>query len=343
MSTLIDSDFDDGQDVETGLGLGADVPDPPQVLSKDGPKEDEIEIVVQPDAPPADRGRPTADDLPTDDGAGADDEAASYSKRVQERIKKETARFHAERRAKEDRERQLSEAAERLKAMIRENNQLKEMVEGGEKVLISEHTGRLMGEIEKAKAAYREAHEAGDVNGVLAAQDLIAKANAKLVQAEAHQTRPLPRMSEEEIERLYRPAPQAPQPDPRALEWTERNPWFQRDEVMTYVAMATHKKLVAEGVDPQSDEYYNQIDSEVRKRFPEKFQNSQQQQTARRRESVVAPPSRQSVAGGGTRTRVVLSESQVKLARRLGLTPEQYASQVAAESRTQGEWVHGKS
>jgi len=342
MSTLIDSDFDDGEVVE-GLGLGADLPDPPQAL-KDGPKEDEIEIVVQPDAPPADRGRPTADDLPTDADPGADDEATSYSKRVQERIKKETARFHAERRAKEDRERQLNEAAERLKALVRENNQLKEMVEGGEKVLISEHTGRLQGEIEKAKAAYREAHEAGDVNGVLAAQDLISKANAKLVQAEAHQARPLPRMNEEEVERLYRPPPSAPAPDPRALEWTERNPWFQRDEVMTYVAMATHKKLVAEGVDPQSDDYYNQIDSEVRKRFPEKFQNSQQQQqTARRRESVVAPPSRQSVNGGGSRTRVVLSESQVKLARRLGLTPEQYASQVAAESRTQGEWVHGKS
>ena len=337
MSNLIDSEF---EEAEEGLGLGEDRPEKSKELVVSDDK-DNIEVVVKDDTPEPDRGRPTADEMSVDDDDGQEDEATAYSKRVQERIKKETAKVHAERRAKEDRERQLLEATNYIKTLIRENTQLKDMVESGEKVLISEHTGRLQGEIERAKATYREAHEAGDVQGMIAAQEIIAKASAKLAQAEAHQPRPLPRTDETEAERFYRQAQGVPQPDPRAAEWAERNPWFQRDEVMTYVALATHRKLLSEGVLPNTDEYYNRIDTEIRTRFPERFKGAQRAEP-RRRDSVVAPPSR-SGGGGQNRTRVVLTESQVKLARRLGLTPEQYAAQVAAERSGQGEWVHGKS
>lgn len=342
MSNLIDSEFEEGTEPEEGLGLGADKPEGMKdlVVSND---DKDIEVVVKDDTPEEDRGRPSADEMSIDDDDDQEGEAAAYSKRVQERIKKETAKVHAERRAKEDRERQLLEATNYIKTLIRENTQLKDMVESGEKVLISEHTGRLQGEIERAKAAYREAHEAGDVQGMISAQENIAKASAKLAQAEAHRPSALPRTDENEAERFYRQAQGTPQPDPRAAEWAERNPWFQRDEVMTYVALATHRKLISEGILPNTDEYYGRIDAEIRTRFPERFKsNNNRPNEPRRRDSVVAPPSRNG-GGGQTRTRVVLTESQVKLARRLGLTPEQYASQIAAERGTQGEWVHGKS
>jgi hypothetical protein len=336
MSTMLDTEFENDAEIEA-LGLGADKPEPAKELATG---TEEIEVVIKDDKPEEDRGRPTADEMSTDDG-GSEDEASSYSRKVQERIKKETAKVHAERRAKEDRERQLLEATNYMKTLIRENNQLKEMVEGGEKVLVAEHTGRLQGEIAAAEAAYREAHEAGDVNGMMAAQKNIAKATAKLTQAEVHRTRPLPRVEEAEAERFYRQAQAVPTPDPRAAEWAERNPWFQRDEAMTYMAMAAHRQMVANGIDPTSDDYYRGLDTEMRKRFPEKFKGDQRTEP-RRRESVVAPAGRSS-NGASSRTRVVLTESQVKLARRLGLTPEQYASQVAAESRGQGEYIHGKS
>lgn len=342
-NSLIDEDFEEvgdnlpdfGEDSTEGLSEAQ------KHLNAKLPSEADIEVVVKDDTPDEDRGRPTADNL--EDKDEPEDEAQSYSKRVQERIKRETAKVHAERRAKEDRERQLSEAANYIKNLIRENSQLKDMVESGEKVLISEHTGRLRSDIERAEAAYREAHEAGDVNGQLAAQRAIASATAKLTQAETHVSRPLPRTQESEAERFYRQQPVVT-PDPKASDWAQRNPWFQRDEVMTFVAMDTHKRLVSSGVLPDTDEYYRQIDAEVRRRFPERFKSSQTQQPSgqpRRSQSVVAPVARGS--GPTARTKVTLTETQVRLARRLGLTPEQYASQIVAESSGSGEWVHGKS
>lgn len=338
-SSMIDQPFEDEDD---DLLL----PEPDDKAGAD--KEDEavgakvdVEIEVVDDTPLADRGRPTADNLTDDDDNLT--EAEKYSRKVKARIDKETAKTHAERRAKEERERQLNEAAELARRLIQENNHLKGLIENGEKVLVTEHQGRLDGQLATAKAAYREAHEAGDVNGMLAAQETIARVASQMERLTTHQAQPLPRMDEaRELQRLNPTPTQSHEPEPEAKAWQDKNKWFGRDEIMTSFAMGLHSHLVnREGILPTDGKaYYERIDSEMRKRFPERF--PQAQGTApRRTETVVAPATR---SGGGRVTRkVTLTESQAKLARRLGLTLEQYAEQLAAEGGASKEYIHGKS
>jgi hypothetical protein len=335
---MIDQEFLE-EDDDLGLPTGDFKEDEPKDNAPPAAEGIDVEIELVDDTPEKDRGRPTADNLSDDD---TETEAEKYSKRVKARIDKETAKTHAERRAKEERERQLDEAAQLARRLIQENNHLKGLIENGEKVLVTEHQGRLDGQLATAKAAYREAHEAGDVNGMLAAQETIARVASQMERLTTHQAQPLPRM--DETRELQRLAPQQRQnePEPDAKAWQEKNKWFGRDEIMTSFAMGLHSHLVnREGILPTDGQaYYERIDSEMRKRFPERF--TQAQGTApRRTETVVAPANR---SGGGRVTRkVTLTESQAKLARRLGLTLEQYAEQLAAEGGTSKEYVHGKS
>lgn len=337
--SLIDTDFDVDDDIFSPAPVEKEVPQ--KEVVQELPAAEEIEVAVVDDTPDEDRGKWTADKVPTE-GAEEEDEATKYSRKVKERIGRETAKTHAERRAKEDRERQLAEATDFARRLIQENNQLKGMIESGEKVLITEHQGRLEGQLASAKAAYREAHEAGDVNGIVAAQENLAKLAAQLDRLTTHRANPLPRMEEREVERFVAPRQvQQAQPDPKAVEWQKANTWFGRDEGMTAYAMALHNRLVnQEGVLPDQADYYNRINTEMRTRFPERF--TRERETApRRTETVVAPASR---TGSGKITRkVTLTETQVKLARRLGLTAQQYAEQIVAESGGSQEWTHGKS
>lgn len=332
---MLDQEFE-VEDVVKDDDLGL----PPPADTPPAKYEGDIEVDVVDDTPEEDRGKWNADRTPTDDEE--EDEATKHSRKVQERIKRETAKVHAERRAKEDRERQLAEAAELARRLIQENNQLKGMIESGEKVLITEHQGRLESQLSSAKNAYREAHEAGDVNGMISAQENIAKFTAQLDRLTTHRANPLPRMDEKEVERFTAPpAPRQAAPDERAIEWQKANTWFGRDEGMTAYALALHKRLVnQEGVLPDRQEYYDRINAEMRMRFPERFPR-ENGSAPRRTETVVAPASR---SGSGRVTRkVTLTESQVKLARRLGLTAQQYAEQLIAESGNSQEWTHGKS
>ena len=336
-NSMIDAPFEDEEDFVHDFSDKDDgLPGDEKITKKEPSEKEEIEIELVDDTPAQDRDKWTADKTPTEDG---EDEAASYSRKVQERIKKETAKVHAERRAKEDRERQLNELSEFSKRIIQENNQLKSLIENGEKVLVTEHQGRLEGQLAAARAAYREAHEAGDVSGMIAAQENLAKLAAQQDRLSTHRVEPLQRMDEQrELQRFV--APQQPQVDQRALEWKEQNGWFGRDEVMTAFAMGVHQQLVnREGIDPRSADYYNRINSEVKKRFPERFQ-SENRQAPRRNDPVVAPAGRS--GGGNARRKVTLTETQARLARRLGLTLEQYAEQFAAENGNTTEgWTHG--
>lgn len=334
-NSMLDQDFEEGE----GFVFPDDPPQHEEV--KEVPlnlKPEEVEVVIEDDTPEADRGMPTSDTFVA--APDEDDEAESYSKKVKKRIDRETAKFNNERRAKEERERQLQELADFSKNLIRENTRLKDMVENGEKVLVNEHTGRLQGELDRAKAAYREAHEAGDVEGMIAAQENIAKATHLMQQASQHQVRPISRTEEKEIDRFVQ-RPQ-PTPAPEAMEWAARNTWFGRDDAMSAVAIAKHKALISQGVSPDSGEYYRQIDSEMRMRFPDRFPKQERNQ-ARRTDSVVASVSRGAAPNAGGRMKVTLTATQVRLATRLGLKPEQYAAQLAAERNNEGDWTHGRS
>jgi hypothetical protein len=307
-------------------------PEPKEVdLSKDKP---EIEIVVKDDTPDKDKGKWVAD--PEKDGDPEivpDDEAKQYSDKVRERISKLTARSHAERRAAEERARERDEAVKLAKRLIAENNQLKEVVEGGEKALIGEHRARLEGSLAQAKAAYREATEAGDTNGVIAAQENMAKAIAQMERLSAHRPQVLPRENEDVS--FVPVQPTGPKVTDKAEAWQAKNPWFGAEgyEPMTNLALGLHQRMVAEGQKPDTEEYFNRIDKEIRTRFPERFkQSAQATQPNPQRRPIVAAPTRQS--GNGQRKVVQLTESQVRLARRLGLTTQQYAEQVAAEQES---------
>lgn len=331
-NSLLDADFDNDEDdfaLEPNFGKEEPEPKVTDVADKDEPSELVVEIVD--DTPEADRDKWNADKLSTDKDEDEETEAQAYSRRVKERIAKETAKVHAERRAKEDRERQLNELSSFSKKMLEENNRLKALIENGEKVLMTESTGRIDGQIAAAKAALHQAIEAGDVAGQIAAQENLAKYSAEKDRIGTYRPQAIPRSDEKELERFTAPVQQqqAPQPDERALAWREQNKWFQRDEAMTAFAMGLHSQLVnREGIMPQGETYWNRLDSEMRKRFPEKFSNSRGE--PRRTDNVVAPAVR-SNSGKVTR-KVTLTSSQVQLARRLGLTVEQYAEQLALES-----------
>lgn len=319
--------------------IEVDIGSKPEGKEKAEDKTDQLDVIIKGDD---DIGsaeeKPVGDDLPTDE------EIKSYSKNVQKRISQLTERFHSERRQREDLDRRYQDTSKlndesiaHMRRLIAENNQLKELIENGEKVLIGEHKGRLEADLAQAKAAYREAHEAGDTAGIIAANEKLARLAAQIERVGDRRFQPLQKQDEEEFIKTLRPQqqqPQQPKPTDKALEWYKRNDWWARpgSEAMTNFALGLHQQLIQhEGVRPDTDEYFSRIDEEVRKRFPERF-NSAPRRTA----SNVAPVSRQSGQDRQRKT-VQLSESQVRLARRLGLTPQQYAEQVALEQDANGK------
>lgn len=328
-NSLIDTDFEDDDDDLLSPEFGGD---------DESPKG--VEVEIQDDTPEEDRDKWHADKTPTDYTPEEESEAEKYSKRVKARLSKETARWHAERRAKEDRERQLAEAVRVAERLIQENNNLKGYIENGEQVFMTEHQTRVESQITAAKLALREAHEAGDINGQIAAQENLARLAAIRERAAAHTPQRLARADNQELNRLVQPVQQQPQPEPEALEWQKKNKWFGRDEAMTAYAMGLHQQLVSrEGILPSDGkEYWSRLDQDLHRRFPEKFQNGNG--APRRNDVVVATGGRSSGAAGQRRT-VTLTESQANVARRLGLTPQQYAEQLVAEQgNTTGEFIH---
>lgn len=288
------------------------------------PKE-EVEIEIADDTPPADKGKWVADD--EKDGPPEtveEEEIKQYSRQVQDRIKKLTARVHAERRAKEALAREHEEATRLISTYLNENNQLKDIVESGEKVLMQEQAGRLQASLEKAKQSWKKAYEAGDDDGMIAAQEEISNLSAQKQMLAGRRVQPLPRQQ---------PPQRAPQPTSEALEWAAKNPWFGKDEAMTMYTQALHKDLVVnKGVAPDTKEYWDALNGDLRKRFGDRLGVKEEEKPVeepRRKKVPVASAQRNS--SGGSR-KVALTESQVRLARRLGITPEQYASELLKES-----------
>jgi hypothetical protein len=175
-------------------------------------------------------------------------------------------------------------------------------------------------ELDAAKKAYREAYDSGDTDRVLEAQERLT--DAKMKADKVKNFRPAPVQEEEYV---VQTAPQAqPQirPDPTAQQWQQENQWFGEDEEMTSLALGLHERLKREGVVISSQEYYRRIDDTIRKRFPEKFEAEPEERTEKRTKpsSVVAPATRSTSS-----KRIKLSLSQQNIAKKLGLTHEQYA------------------
>lgn len=290
--------------------------------------EDEIETIIEvvDDTPEADRGRPVApveepDGEDEDSPEGGEEELKSYSKRVQDRIKALSARAHSERRAKEALAREMSEMANYAKAMAEESNRLKKLVTDGESVLIQQAQERVRSEMDRAKIELQRAFADGDGEKVAEAQERLARAAAEAAQIGSWRPQPFaPTVAPE-------PNPVQATPDEKAVEWAQRNPWFNVDPEMTQKAHEIHRRLVLRGINGDSEDYYKRLDEGMRRAFPDFYEDEVPLEKPR---SPVAPATRTAAPVAGRRT-VKLTASQVSIARRLGITPQQYAAEMIKE------------
>ena len=302
----------------------ADTPAEPEVEAKSEPDELDIEVVYV--TPKADRNRKPSEP-PTD---VTDDELEGYSEKVRNRIKHFSKGYHDERRAKEAAQRERQELEALAQRLVEENKTLKGDVGTTREALLDQAKRVVDSELNGAKIAYKDAYESGDADRLLEAQEHLTTAKLK---ADKLDNFKLPSLQEEETEvQNPQPTPQRVR-DPKAEAWVEENSsWFHVDDEMTAYAMGLHQKLVKSGVDPRTDEYYETIDSRMRKVFPEEFddvvEQPEPQESRKQSANVVAPATRSTAPN-----KVKLTKTQVALANRLGVPLEEYARQVALEMR----------
>ena len=287
----------------------------------------EFEVDIIDDTPDEDKNKPRrADDAEAQ--IPEDDEIANYSENVQKRIKQLKFEYHEERRRKEEAARLQDEAVDYARKVYEENQKLRKTLEEGEGVLVEQAKSRVEAELDRAKAAYKEAYETGDPDKLIDAQEKLNSLQNEKFRVESY--RPRPQQVQQEPVQLQR-KPRVPEPDAKTKAWASENEWFGNDSEMTGYAFGVHESLVRQGINPQSqaDEYYNRIDQSMRQRFPDKFGGHQVEAApVRQAGSVVAPEGRSAKKS----RRVQLTSTQVALAKRLGLSAEQYAAQLLKES-----------
>ena len=253
-----------------------------------------------------------------------EDELKQYSESVQKRIAKLTKKWR-------EAERQKDEALTYAQRVMEDKKKSEEKLSKLEPSFLKTTEEGIKAGLESAKAKLAAAREVGDINAEVEAQSLISEyayKQAKLVEAKAEQ---------EEINKSRETQVRQPEvnldrrqvaqgtPDPKAEEWASKNTWFGRDTAMTYTAFDLHKKLTEEeGYDPQSDEYYQEIDKRIRLEFPQKFATNEVKETAKPVQTV-ASAKRSTKTGRKT---VRLTPSQVAIAKKLGVPLEEYAKQL---------------
>ena len=285
----------------------------------------DVEVEVIDDTPIQDRGRKPLDREVEDP---TDDEIETYSDKVKGRIKELTHARHDERRAKESTMREKQELERLTQQLIDENKKLKQYVSTGSEQYGTMAKTAAEAELEKARRQYKDAQEAFDTDAIIAAQEALTDAKWKLEQAKSF--RPPPLQTEEYDVQTRQSAPEQAQPDEKTLRWQAKNQWFGANgfEEVTSFALGLHQKLVNNGVDPRTDEYFEQINARVKSKFPEVFGGAEDKprsgDSPRRPAAVAAPATRSSGA-----KKVQLTQTQVALAKKFGLTPQQYAAQVA--------------
>ena len=284
-------------------------------------KEQEVEIEVVDDTPKADRNR-KASAAPDD---VTEEELESYSEKVRKRIQHFSKGYHDERRAKETAERERKELERYAKQLADENKSLLETANKSNQALVEQSKKQAARDVNVAKFAYKKAYEAGDAVKIVNAQERLTDAKMKLDKLSTVDTS----LQEDEtpVQMQETEAVTSP-PDTKASNWAKENTWFGADDEMTAFAMGVHNKAVKEGLDPNSDEYYERIDTRMRSTFSDYFGEDEQtgQETKKRKSNVVAPASRST-----SPKKVKLTRSQVAVAKKLGVPLELYAKQVAED------------
>ena len=290
------------------------------VASKEELNADDFEVEVVDDTPEEDRvaKRKEAPEPEVE----VEDEARNYSDNVQKRISKLKYDYHEERRAKEEATRLQDEAVSFAEKLKKENETLRKTLADGETMLIDQAKGRVEAQLQKAKNDYKEAYESGDPDKLVEAQEKLSELQNEKFRVEEYKPQP---------QEKQKPAPtpaQAPKLSNRGVEWQKKNEWFDKDMRMTGFALGLHEELKQKGIVPDSEQYYKEIDEEMRRAFPQKFE-TEQEAPQLQNGNVVAPVER---SGKKSRT-VRLTRTQVALAQRLGLSNEQYAAQLMKEQQ----------
>jgi hypothetical protein len=206
---------------------------------------------------------------------------------------------------------------------------LKERLHNGETAYVDTVKSAALSELESAKQDFKSAYESGDADKLLEAQERMTNAKFRMDKAENYQPQ-FKKASQEEQFDVQIPQPQVNAPDRKAVAWQKQNDWFGSDEEMTSLALGLHEKLVRNGIPAGSDDYYESIDKTMRKRFPENFEGEQEVETDE--PAKVNRPKASTVVAPATRStspkKIRISKTQVALAKKLGLTPEQYAREL---------------
>ena len=292
-------------------------------------KAGEVEIEVEDDTPEEDRGRkasPPPEEV-------TNEELENYSDKVKNRIKHFSKGYHDERRAKEEALREREALESYAKNLIEENKKLKGSVDQSHNTLIESAKKQVQGEMALAQRQYREAYESGEPDKVLEAQTALNAAQIRFDKVNGLKPKQIQPLQPQETP--VQPQVDAPQPqvqrDEKAEAWRDNNPWFGSDDEMTAFALGLHNKLTKEGVDPKTDAYYEKINTRMQQVFPDQFDDGiedEPESTQRKSSNVVAPATRSTAPN-----KIRLTQSQIAIAKKLGVPLETYAKQAAALMR----------
>lgn len=261
--------------------------------------------------------------------AKEDDEIERYDEKVKKRISDLQSGFHNERRRAEEAAREKDEALAFAQSIAEENKKLKGSLNVGQTALLEQAKKVVSNEVDDAKRRYKLAYESGDSDALVEAQELLTSAKIKMDRV--NNFKPALQDEENEVKIAPREVPRQPQADPKAARWQSENSWFGSDDEMTSFALGLHTKLIKNGIDPNSDEYYAKINSRIRQVFPENFgldnnetETPQSQSAPRQKSNVVAPATRSTSS-----SKIRLTPFQVTMAKKFGVSHELMAQKIA--------------
>jgi len=291
----------------------------------------DVDIEIIDDTPPIDRNRdPVPEEIKEE--LETADTSKDYSKNVKDKFTQYKKAWHDERRAKEAALREQQEALAAAQNILDENRRLKQMLQTGEKELITTYQSSAELEVAQARRNYKEAYDSGDSDALAEAQEEMMRAQLKLDRAKNF--RPTVQIPENDVQIQVKQPQQPAQMDDKVAEWVSKNPWYVDPDkkVMSKYAVFIHEELEEQfgRAFVGTDEYFKRIDNEVKRRFPEEFgdivevKNDEEKPQRTSRLSTVVAPAKRSTSS----KKIVLTKTQVALAKKFGLSPEQYAREL---------------
>ena len=298
------------------------------------------------DATPSDVEIEIVDDTPEEDRANAaplpkeivdeidNDDLEAYSKEAKQRLLQMKKLINDERRAKEAALRENEEAIRVANTIINENKALKGRLSNGERVYVSTAKEKLASDLDQARRAYKEAYDSGDADRLVEAQERLTDVKFKSQEMDRY----VPQYDENTLQssevevQIPQEQNQPVRLDSKTQAWLDKNKWYGTDDDMSFLAMGIHKRLERDGVPTGSDHYWNSIDTEMRKRFPEKFGEVEAKPSATTRKSTVVAPATRSTSS----KKITLNTRQMELAKKFKITPEQYYNELVKTESQNG-------